>query len=159
MLTIESARQHLREVTAELARLDKDREALVGLVRNYEDFLRLRTAEVPTTANEDAIVVLPGLTEQMAEVKTQRTIRVAPRRRKAKKMSKRDAALLVIRAQNGAEIHALEIAKRINEYVTHKLNPKHPYASRLDYQLSQLREQGLIEKIPGKNAWKAVPAA
>ncbi len=33
MLTIPSARQHLREVCASLARLDKDREALIGQVK------------------------------------------------------------------------------------------------------------------------------
>lgn len=163
MLTVESARQHLREVNAELARLDKDREALIGLVRHYEEFLRLRTAEeIEHAQDSDGNGELPGIVDQpKAPSKLVQAIiaQRVQRKRKSKKMSKRDAALLVIRAQGGEPIHALEIAKKINEYVTHRLNPKHPYASRLDYQLSQLRDQGLIEKIPGKNAWKSITAA
>lgn len=144
MLKIETAKQHLREVSEELARLDKDREALIGLVRHYEEFLRLRTGESSASSNGKPIAPVAG-----------RIVKASVRRGKTK-MSKSDAILLVLRAAHGAELHAQEVASRIGAYVSHKVNEKQPWRTGLDFQFYKLREEGLIDKVPGKNAWRAV---
>lgn len=154
MLTLESAEKHLQEVRAELARLDKDREALIGLVRNYEDFLRLRSGDgQPHGVVISSDTAIPEDSDAPIGVPPPKPV---PNKARLAKMSKREAALRVLQEAHGAEIHSMEVARRVGTLVSHKLNPKHPYSSGLDYQLYQLRDEGLIEKVPGKSAWRAI---
>lgn len=138
----ETIRQALRAAAADLERLDSERHEILGVIKHFEQLLKLRSYQNGTTKVAAPTPPSVPLFEQQAAPPEESSLTI------------QEAVEKAIRNANGAPLKAQEIKRRAIELGARIVsNPKYPYSSGIDFQLYRLKGDGIIEKA-GPGLWR-----